>query len=1019
MSDTNQPFSPRELRARCVLSAIYLPDTSFLSGVFARDTIQDDSDNLISQSLYYTLDNPNYQVAPLQAQRLQSVSQSSGGLMPIANSKIGAPMCTFIYGGIRPSTVHSQLNLIQGPSSSVVGVNNQTYNPNFSSVANLGGRQGTPPGTVDDYQQQTFDYVGPQAPTIPSVNIPPFTSANPTPQTTYNIWQCSSYSATEQSLFNVVGDLGFVANPTADPTSLQKIGVARQNVTADGRCEISVNAAPNKELQLLRMFPISYDLAYTTYPLSDTSDAPNGQPLLFYPYDSFAEANGLTTTWRQIEAKGGQNCGFQMHFTVSQMNEIRHPTSGELNSNIEIEFGAQQVQPVSDGLSTPTIQRFKIKLIPDQRPYFLFYHPIKGVFEQIRIKGPVFSPKSKGGNFSVFVHFAGPVMMIGFTTDVREWNCIMPVKGDKSTDDLSKAFYPLIPFDAFVQVTFKGCQSTFEYGPIAFNNYNAENVTSTGPNASSSDLSYVTANFQVPPARASIISPANLNAFLQANAYNQNAINTVNNASTGVTYYPDWRLGSQQLLYNGTTSTTTDTTGTKYASTTGSVVFNTTIEGPQFLKLRNDLQTGLKPSISHQFSSWSDLTSYLKGFDISLRLEGTNRSYTQGTATVELHNLENNIIGHLISIAMRENQFVITLQAGYDELSTFFQGAIVHVDVTNNLDGTSVTKLRLKDIGTHLLDGLHFNQNFYFVGSIYQRIIQDLFAIGGLQDHLNIQEAPIIDDGSGNFDNFITALSQALGPQNIENSLVSQVIHGTVDKSINDVLKGILELVRKDLGFANLKFNFDEETFDLVWRLDPYYQDMLLAYGTQDDSGNTLIPDLLDFHGLMAGPYTESTEVDDLQGAFAVKSTDWVGLPLFDYRINPTGLDSSTLKALDTAIKNGMPFDNFGYVGFRKFFVDTAMQGNLLDETSLHKAADLYEDILFSTNQRIELEVYVTRPLQPWGTFAIQTFEDQTQAGEASDPYFYKEVHYVYQKGPKPITARISGERFSLSRFRE
>ena len=80
-----------------------------------------------------------------------------------------------------------------------------------------------------------------------------------------------------------------------------------------------------------------------------------------------------------------------------------------------------------------------------------------------------------------------------------------------------------------------------------------------------------------------------------------------------------------------------------------------------------------------------------------------------------------------------------------------------------------------------------------------------------------------------------------------------------------------------------------------------------------------------------------------------------------------------------------------------------------------NNASKLLEDILFRSNHSLEASVYVTRPLNHIGRFYVRSLDSD----QDSDRYFYKSVSYSYAKSNNVIKAKLIGERFSLSSFRD
>ena len=102
-------FEPKEYKVKCLLGAVFAPDIGFVNENAARSRVSKDSANLIPQT-YYLRGNYAGETAgkPVVTQRLRSVLQNSGGLMPAPNPYIGAPMDTFVYGGLAPDDNHPQ-----------------------------------------------------------------------------------------------------------------------------------------------------------------------------------------------------------------------------------------------------------------------------------------------------------------------------------------------------------------------------------------------------------------------------------------------------------------------------------------------------------------------------------------------------------------------------------------------------------------------------------------------------------------------------------------------------------------------------------------------------------------------------------------------------------------------------------------------------------------------------------------------------------------------------------------------
>ena len=86
--------------------------------------------------------------------------------MPYANMNIGAPMCTFAYGGVPLDEVSAYYDLIKGPATTDTTYDNQKYEPEYDSEATVSDAVS---GDYDDLPPETTTQVfGIPNPTIPA-----------------------------------------------------------------------------------------------------------------------------------------------------------------------------------------------------------------------------------------------------------------------------------------------------------------------------------------------------------------------------------------------------------------------------------------------------------------------------------------------------------------------------------------------------------------------------------------------------------------------------------------------------------------------------------------------------------------------------------------------------------------------------------------------------------------------------------------------------------------------------------
>ena len=94
-------------------------------------------------------------------------------------------------------------------------------------------------------------------------------------------------------------------------------------------------------------------------------------------------------------------------------------------------------------------------------------HPIKKEYIPIHLKGPSLSD----GEINVYVHFVGPIMLVGFNEDPLDWNVFSAVQDDNQSEQY---LYPYIDVDASIALLINNMTTHFQYSPLAFNNFNKD-----------------------------------------------------------------------------------------------------------------------------------------------------------------------------------------------------------------------------------------------------------------------------------------------------------------------------------------------------------------------------------------------------------------------------------------------------------------------------------------------------------------------------------------------------------------
>jgi hypothetical protein len=442
-------------------------------------------------------------------------------------------MATFAYGGITPGEAHPQLNLCVGPSeddSSFDLGNDQftvTYAPTFSGTASYGGGIGT--GSLSPTLDlpsivATPPFSNVQLPSVPASTNTLFPGAPA--NTTFNIWQMYNITSSTQ------GGVTYQANFGPQFPSGYTGARYRMVTTQDGSAAIHVNAQ-NSVCQMFRVYPIACDAVYS------------GSTMLYYPPLKGSNSPNVSVGSRLIKATGGENCGFQVHFTHSKVTRSSNPNTGALDGSIEINWGDLfqnpylSVQQSGNG-STATQNRtnltqFSLVLSPSSVPILYFYNPQTQTWQDFPLHGPIFGA---GDEFHVFVHYAGPTMLIGFDAQSTEWNCFTPFA---DFGDYSTMFYPRIPAHSNIEITFKNITATFQYGPIAFNNYHPESVGTVADFTAQKDQGYVNIQLTAPRSKAAdVLKAATISTEFQTHAFRATDLDSPANFKSGPTYYPDW-----------------------------------------------------------------------------------------------------------------------------------------------------------------------------------------------------------------------------------------------------------------------------------------------------------------------------------------------------------------------------------------------------------------------------------------------------------------------------------------------
>lgn len=1005
--------SPKKIKAVCTVGATLIVNDSYISAHYARTRVQEQT-HLLPQTMHYK--HTKSDLSP----RLVSVPECSGGILPEANPQIGAPMATFVYGGISPDKPHPQMPLIKGPSVGTTYTrdngNVETYNPGFVSQANLGGTIGdgtNSPSFIDPssnstgYTPSTYitDFNSPQYPTIPSQTAPPFNNSDVLP--TYNIW----------GLHNIDPKTKLTFREFDGPIWPQEYQGPRisQVVNQAGTASVQV-VAQNTIAQVERMYPIAKDLAYSG-------------ANLYYP--ALKDPNNLSKVInkksRPIKAIGGENCGFQLHFNHSQVYQMQNSNTENSSGGVEIIWGRLQ-DDIPSGLKGYMI-KFRLVLTPDQKPQFYIYHPRKLRWELHPVEGPTFG----GGEFHVYVHYAGPVMLIGFDAKPSSWSCITPFEDDQNK---SANFYIKVPVEAKIKLVFKNITSSFQYGPIAFNNFNPENAILKNSNGvvltSDKDFDYSRVHFSY-VASKNTPDIATSNTMFQKEQLHHTLYNSFKEDMEATpTVYRDSResVDAYVLSYQSQFGTSIITNPDLTKTVSGEILYETTIEGPVFLAYR-DAKPPQKPVAKPSpiiSLPWSDITSNLKGWNVSYKYSD-NSTYITGNAEVQLVGFDSSPKGRKILSLINENVLSITLGASFEGMGNnqnYFQGVINNYTVKRGINGSVVT-LHCTDIGTEILSREFFKTFLYFGGMRYRRIIEYCLQSGGLLPwYLN--SADNTSNSGDGFNNFTQGMLARLGYNAVDTVSSFDLLHGKPTENLIESVKHVLDLC---IGIDNtntpnipaLYWDATSSQMKLDWRNNPKSIDKLFFWGQDDGSGNKKLPSIM-FGGLDANGdtldgvldedgYTINGFNDQLHSGIYVGGFNAIlGGPLSyknEYNTSSNGLFRNVynVDALNQPIDK-VP-ENLGFVGYDRRFVMGTDSRIFPDQKSIEKYGKQLEQFLVQVHETIEFSCFISKPLTISGQFQIA---DLANPRNTTGNYFYNGIDYKFDAETSELKASIEGIQF-------
>jgi hypothetical protein len=959
----------RELKTVVQLQIMYAPLGASYGGYYSSTTQAQDPQNLNTVNKNNETNNPtiningtNYQRLSPKIQLLQSFKNAHTLSVNTSNN---ASSCTFAFGGIVPGEVHPIYNLLAGPSTN--------YSPVFDPNDNPKTLSSAPNNTSNNSGIRLNDI-----PVIPFSTGTQFSSGKIL--TTYNIWQISNgtTSAVKYEGPKILGNQPSIKT-IKDPNNGSSVEVSCLNASA----------------RVTRIFPVSKDAIY-------------GQSaLMFYP---FTDATGNITypKSRVVQAKSDQpNSGFYMRVVPSDMSDVK--------ANFQINLFGNALD------SKKYINGLQIFFKNNAKPEVKYTTPV-GEKKVLQLNAPEFR-SGNNSSYEIFVHFAGPNLLIGFDSDIKNWNTIAPQQSN-SSNDVYECY-----FDSTTSISMDvaNCNVKFSYSAICFNNFNSEYFDT---NAENSDKSNILVEFRDnKQSNLETTTQTQIQTSLSNHRYLGDKIHNFRQFSKNVSYHGDWRSASDELSYlQIAENNSLQTLKIRY----GQILFNTTIEGPIFLQLENQFASSnvsaLNANTSFSANStnspsnltngdvttpplqliydikYGDISPWVEKWTVACDSDNSNMSFVTKSATIELVNLDISIFGQNILDLIESNLIAVKIFAGYGEvLHPYFQGFIISVETTKKGNTTS-TVLDCKDIASYTLDNIHFEKPMRISGMTHGSALDVMIQSAGFYDFYTRDNSIYGMDFRLN--------DNAANDQDLINISVQDNIKDKIDK----ILTKFNALPQDNLKNVYPVFRWDEvsEKFVITSRYNERYIDSDLKFIGQDiDTGmSTIDPTTIDWHGLLTGSfsiivdndvlaYSVTTFGETLQGFFALTSLE----KFHEDALSQTKANQIINFFDPNNLFRAQTVPSY-YTGFKKTIIDVP-EVKLPDYKALAFKHAFNELKIRTVTHSINFDCLVTKPLNHHGTFVINALSSNLSTPSVTDIYVYESIRYTFNKANNKISAFV------------
>lgn len=740
-------------------------------------------------------------------------------------------------------------------------------------------------------------------------------------------------------------------------------------------------SSKNSDVLVKRLFPVSKDAVY------------DQQAVLINP----------NNTSQIIAATGSNgNCSFHVNLSFSDLSNDK--------ASIVLRFGPPSPNP-------NYIDTFEVELKINKKPILRFLDPAVGsVIDYQELVAPLID--SNTTSYDIFVHFVGPIMLLGFNADPAQWNSIVPF-GDSNTGSSGKEI--LCSSNTEISLYVSNTVVKFRYSALIFNNF----VNDT--QSSKSSANYVIASLTA-TGNNSLNIPFIFQYFLNSgHRFSTNGgigFNRTHPEDKNISYYSDLRIPQSiaPFRYDGNETNEVNTKKYYYIP----IYWNTTIEGPAFLQIETPHPSaqraagtfdgaygGFTGSISGlplplaglllpiPADAGGDITEFLQSWNVTCSTVNSNKSRIRKNASVVLINIDQNILGKSIIDLIENNLIVITLSAGYgNEMHTYFQGFITRTQYTRTGSQSTFT-LSCEDIASYTLDNIYFEQNMLIAGMRHDLAIDAMLTCAGFWDYYQRNNTNI--NGIGLRLNSNSVNNQELVKINITDRIGDKI--NTLLERLNDPAGLPVFRWAEDYGFVlESRSNNDDTDFKFTgFELDGF----TLKVDSNLPSSDANLSFVPDWHGLITNQFSTSTDMKTLSAGVKTFGSAITGF-LAAEAFNPfdTYIDGLITQIPD--INNGRTH----YIGFRKYLVASLQKFIVPDYEVLQWLHTNYIKLAKQPVSTINFECYVTRPLNFHGRFKIEILNKNNS--DYTDWYIYDNLTYNYNKGDNLITADISGANIPI-----